>query len=83
MGTQTPTVDARGHTIVPGFIDAHAHLHELGRGLRQVDLRGVRSPEGVVDSLNAVVAQRSRSSNKWLRGHGWEEAEGSPPPYAP
>lgn len=72
-------IDARGRTIVPGFIDAHAHLHELGQALCQADLTGTRSPEDAVERLQAFAEQQDLPPDAWLRGHGWNEADWSPP----
>lgn len=70
-----PSVDARGHTIVPGFIDAHAHLHELGHALRRADLSGSRSPDAVVERLERFVETHDLPPEAWLRGHGWDDTE--------
>src|ERR671923_3082833 len=42
-GARTEHLDAGGHTIIPGMVDAHAHLLGLGQALRTVDLVGTRS----------------------------------------
>lgn len=68
-------IDAGGRTIVPGFIDAHAHLHELGRRLRRTDLSGTISPTEVVDRLETVETERDTAPGTWLRGYGWDETE--------
>ncbi|MEL9908060.1 MAG: amidohydrolase family protein [Desulfurococcus sp.] len=34
-------VDLGGRAILPGFIDSHLHLDELGMYLNMLDLRGV------------------------------------------
>lgn len=68
-------IDAGECTIVPGFIDAHAHLHEIGRRLRRVDLSGTSSPSEVVERLETTEAERDLSPGAWLRGHGWDETE--------
>lgn len=78
MFDDTPRIDANGNTIVPGFIDAHAHLHELGRSLRQVDLTDTRSATDVVQRLQSAATERSQHQGEWLRGHGWDETEWSP-----
>jgi len=72
-------VDAEGRFIVPGFIDAHAHLEELGLALRRADLTGAASPEAIVDRLRAFVADRELPDGAWLRGHGWDETKWPPP----
>jgi imidazolonepropionase-like amidohydrolase len=40
----TPTIDANGHTVLPGLIDMHVHLHIVGHGdyKRWDDLYGTR-----------------------------------------
>src|SRR5476649_2258549 len=42
-GSATRVVDLGGRTVVPGIVDAHAHLLELGQSLRQVNLVGATS----------------------------------------
>jgi predicted amidohydrolase YtcJ len=68
-----PSIDAGGRTVVPGFIDAHAHLQELGHALRQVDLTDASSPDAVLEELQAFVSARDLEQEAWLRGHGWDE----------
>lgn len=81
-----PHIDAEGRTVVPGFIDAHAHLHELGHALRRVDLTGADSPAAVVTRLEAFADAHDLPPNAWLRGHGWDETtwpDAAPPTRAP
>jgi len=74
-------VDAGGRPIVPGFIDAHAHLQELGLALRRVDLTKSSSPDAVVERLQTYVAEHELSAHAWLRGHGWDQTGWSPPRF--
>ena len=71
-------IDAEGRPIVPGFIDAHAHLQELGLALRRVDLTTASSPNAVVERLQTYVAQHELPPDAWLRGHGWDQTEWTP-----
>src|SRR5213593_4064278 len=41
----TRRIDAKGATIVPGLIDSHGHMRNLGESLEILDLRGAKSPE--------------------------------------
>jgi predicted amidohydrolase YtcJ len=43
--------DAKGATVVPGLIDAHAHLMGLGMALMSADLVGARSRDEVIARL--------------------------------
>src|SRR5262245_56789468 len=40
VGPRTKRLDLHGQTVIPGMVDAHAHLLGLGRLLRDVDLVG-------------------------------------------
>ncbi len=42
-GPSTRVLDAGGQTVIPGMIDAHAHLFGLGTFLRNIDLTDTRS----------------------------------------
>ena len=70
-GAATRTLDLAGRTVIPGMIDAHAHLFGLGESLRSVDLVGTRSYDEVV----ARVAARARTlpPGTWVRGRGWDQ----------
>ncbi|MCG2419615.1 amidohydrolase [Aequorivita sp. F47161] len=64
------TYDAKGNTIVPGLIDAHAHLYGLGLGLRNVDLIGTKSFEEI---LGRVVAFQEEKQMPYIIGRGWDQ----------
>jgi predicted amidohydrolase YtcJ len=70
-GPSTRIVDVHGSTIIPGMVDAHAHLLDAGLTLRQVDLSGAPTFEDVV----ARVAERARGTppGTWIRGWGWDQ----------
>ncbi len=70
-GSNTVVYDAKGKTIIPGMVDAHAHLGGLAESLRSVDLTGTRSYEEVI----ARVVERSQSlpAGSWIVGRGWDQ----------
>lgn len=70
-GSGTRVVDAEGHTIIPGMIDAHAHLLGLGNALRTVDLVGTRSYEEVIERVEARA--REVPPGTWITGRGWDQ----------
>lgn len=63
--------DLGGATVVPGLIDAHAHLMSLGYALMEADLVGTRSKAEVIERLRAFEA--SLPPGAWLTGRGWDQ----------
>ncbi len=63
--------DANGVTVVPGLIDAHAHLMGLGYALMRADLVGTRSKAEVIARLQAFAA--TLPPDAWLLGRGWDQ----------
>jgi hypothetical protein len=70
-GPNTRVVDLDGHTVVPGMVDAHAHLLGLGSALRRVDLVGTRSYDEVITRV--VERARSTPAGEWIQGRGWDQ----------
>jgi hypothetical protein len=64
------TIDAAGQTITPGLIDAHCHFLNLGIGLQQVDLRGTKSFDEMVQRV--VDFQREKNAD-FIMGRGWDQ----------
>jgi predicted amidohydrolase YtcJ len=62
-------VDLAGGTLLPGFIDAHAHPVFAGYQLRTCDLSGA---EHAADYLEIVAAYaRDHPDEEWITGGGW------------
>ena len=68
---QARRVDAKGSTVVPGMIDAHAHLMGLGFALMRADLVGAESKDAVIARLRDF--ERSLPAGTWLLGRGWDQ----------
>ena len=64
------TYDAKNNTVVPGLIDAHAHLYGLGLGLQRVDLIGTKSYDEV---LERVVTFQLEQNVDYIIGRGWDQ----------
>ncbi len=62
--------DAKGATVVPGLIDAHAHLFGLGLGLQKVDLVGATSYDEV---LSRIIAFQEKNNSEYIIGRGWDQ----------
>ena len=70
-GPSTRVLDLNGRTIIPGMVDAHGHVDNLGLALRTVDLTGTSSYDEVI----ARVAARAKSTppGQWIIGRGWDQ----------
>ncbi len=70
-GADTEVMDLRGSTVLPGLIDAHAHLGSLGRFLSELNLVGTGSPA----EIRRMVLERMESAEdgEWITGRGWDQ----------
>jgi predicted amidohydrolase YtcJ len=62
-------VDLCGGTLLPGFIDAHAHPVSAGDQLRKCDLRAASTAAGYVEIVAAYAAAHRDAG--WITGGGW------------
>lgn len=64
-------IDVSGAMIIPGLVDAHAHLSGLGESLENVDLVGTTSYSQVIQRLQDMAA--TLPEGEWVRGRGWDQ----------
>lgn len=64
-------LDLGGKTVVPGFIDAHAHVEGLGAFLRNLDVTGAADPADILAMVKARIA--GTPAGQWVRGRGWDQ----------
>ncbi len=69
------TIDAKGKSVYPGLIDAHAHFFNYGISLQQVDLTGTGSWDEVIQKCNAFASKLP--AGNWLIGRGWDQNDWS------
>ena len=71
QGEETRVVDVDGATVLPGLIDSHTHVVNLGAFLERVSLVDVETEEEAV----ALVAERAQDvpDGEWIIGQGWDE----------
>ena len=70
-GPHTRVVDLAGATVLPGLVDSHTHVAELGEAASRVDLVGVTTEEEAVARVAARAAQVKKG--EWIVGRGWDE----------
>lgn len=64
-------VDLRGATVLPGLVDAHAHVSGLGMALETVSLVDTTSYAEVLDRIKAGAARAAKG--EWITGRGWDQ----------
>ncbi|WEK02400.1 MAG: amidohydrolase family protein [Candidatus Sphingomonas phytovorans] len=63
--------DMKGKVLLPGFIDAHGHVMELGFRDVELDLSGTKSLDEALARIAAYVA--ANPDKKWVLGGGWNQ----------
>jgi hypothetical protein len=64
-------VDLKGHFVLPGFNDSHMHFLHFAKGLKNVDLVGVKSIEEIKCRIKRSFEKRDAGDNSWIEGVGW------------
>lgn len=62
-------IDLAGRTVVPGFVDAHAHFFQTGVDLLFLDMSGVSS----LAEIGARLEQAAGGPRTWIFAHSFEE----------
>ncbi|NGM68250.1 amidohydrolase [Natronolimnobius sp. AArcel1] len=83
-GVETDVIDCGGRVVLPGFIDAHTHMEQLGQHLVHADLSAATSAD---DCLELLAAEADRTANAagadadtdespddWIIGFGYDES---------
>lgn len=63
--------DMKGKVLLPGFIDAHGHVMELGFRALELDLSETKSLDEAKAKIAAYVA--ANPEKKWILGGGWNQ----------
>jgi predicted amidohydrolase YtcJ len=63
--------DGGGRTLLPGLIDAHAHLFSQGQLTSQVDLVGSTSLDVALERIGRFAEANPRVD--WILGRGWNQ----------
>lgn len=71
-GPKTLVISAVGKSVLPGFIDSHAHFMQTGLNGLALDLTALRS----VDELVRLLRARAEAvpPGNWILGHGFDDS---------
>lgn len=62
-------IDGKGKVMLPGLIDAHGHILNLGKSRMQIDVRGLTSAQETAKAVSDY-AKKNKQLN-WILGRGW------------
>jgi predicted amidohydrolase YtcJ len=71
--TGARAIDLRGRSVLPGLIDAHAHIGAYGVSRQGIDLKapGLQSIVAIQEAVRERAAQQPAGS--WIRGQGYNQ----------
>ncbi|HUX06218.1 MAG TPA: amidohydrolase [Acidobacteriota bacterium] len=69
-GPQTRRIDLGGKAVVPGLVDAHAHMMLYSLGLDRIDAMGAPGAAAVAEMVAAWATMIP--AGDWITGWGWD-----------
>ena len=75
---ETPVIDLQGQVVLPGLIDSHLHVQNIGAAKMQLELAG-KSKEAILEMV--AEAAKSAQPGQWILGHGWINDEWADPAF--
>ena len=71
LGAGDYQLDVGGRTLLPGLIDAHGHVLQLGQRALSIDLSATTSLDEALEKIRVYAAANPRA--RWIRGGGWNQ----------
>ena len=73
IDADTKIIDLQGKTLIPGFVDCHAHPRMYGLSLLRVDCRSppVKSIEDILENVRMKVGEKE--DGEWIQGNGYDD----------
>ena len=68
---KTEVIDLQSAVVIPGLVDSHVHIAELGELLHRVNLTDVQSPDEAIERVSAFI--KDIPVGQWVIGQGWDE----------
>jgi len=63
--------DLLGKTVMPGIVESHVHLLDLGKSFVELNVAAAKTPDEVVQKVKERVSQAP--AGEWVTGWGWDE----------
>ncbi len=71
INSETKKINLEGKTMIPGFIEGHAHIMGTGYNQKNIDLLNTSS----YDEIIQIVKEKSQTipEGEWIIGRGWHQ----------
>lgn len=69
----TEKIDLNGKTMVPGFIDSHMHLYNVGESLNSLNLYDAKSIAEVISMSKKYITDNSVPDGQVVLGKSWNQ----------
>ena len=73
VDAETRILDLNGKTMIPGFIEGHAHLLGIGYGVQELNLYEASNYSDIVEQVATAVA--NAQPGEWIIGNGWHQSK--------
>ena len=73
IGPATRIIELEGRLVLPGLIDAHAHIDGYSVSLLNLDFRGTKSFRQIADMVAACA--RDAMPGEWIIGRSWDQED--------
>lgn len=70
-GPNAEVITLGERVALPGFVESHSHPVFYGRCLEEVDCRGLRTMDGIIEALRARAAETP--PGQWVMGHTYDD----------
>ena len=71
IGSKTQVLELEGKIILPGLIDAHAHMYSLGQELTSLNVTGTKSYGEIIEKVSERV--KTAFPGEWIVGGRWDQ----------
>jgi predicted amidohydrolase YtcJ len=76
---KTEVIDLHGATVIPGFVESHAHFLGTGKALLNLDLSKAENWDEIIATVSD--AADNALPGEWIVGRGWHQEKWVEPPY--
>ncbi len=74
-GERTEIINLDGNYVIPGIVDSHTHIEELGATFENVDLFGVETEEEAAQRVVDFIEKNNIPKGEWIVARGYDEGK--------